>query len=806
MIPENLISEFSNTLLEGSYNLLLGSGVSLDSKNGSGQRLRSSEELRRELCRITGASDDTSLTRAYALLTPRQRYDELEVKFSNCQPGPSVQYIPQFLWRRLLSFNIDDVIENLYKQSKSSKQTIITLNYDAPFEPTPDRDELQVVHLHGWVGLPKTAFVFSSMEYVRVMSSLNPWMHLLSEILATEPFIISGTSFNEVDLEYYLSFRSAATPRRNRGPSLLVTPNPDVVTRSDCERFGLVLIPATFGEFMEWLRQKFPSPPSISDLLVPDVRTMFSEMPHPQDILRFFNDFQLVTAADRPLSPVPSPFLYGREPDWSDLDQHVDIIRKDVPVLGERLKQCLSPTAPARLVLLLDDAGTGKTTIVKRVVHDLARSGRPVLYVRTLSRIDTDAAIKCLSHVSLDLILVIDGLADHAEQVFEILEDKAIARNLVVIATERSYRKQYLDIVLGQLPRITLRLNPLTTIECQQLIERYRQYGLIADLDAFRAPSRFAKQIRGEPIAVVVCRILNDFRPLDAIVESLWEAADEADRLPYLCVALSQHCSAAGVRYSVLQRIMGPSKPLAGLFEPNVPLRLTYHVLEDDFVIPVNSAIGQRILARTIHKDQATLMTAFRELASALAPHVNRKAVKRKSPEARLAGRLFDSDAIVRPLLGSAAEEFYVSVQKTWEWNSRYWEQRALLSAETDLRIALQYARHAVAVERHQFPLTTLGKILIATMEAAQGNRRDLFNEAFSVLSEAINMEAQYWRITVHPFSIMFNGVARYLELGGVLTKDQRIRITNYVQDATYRFRGDSLIENLVQRLDLYLR
>lgn len=75
----------------------------------------------------------------------------------------------------------------------------------------------------------------------------------------------------------------------------------------------------------------------------------------------------------------------------------------------------------------------------------------------------------------------------------------------------------------------------------------------------------------------------------------------------------------------------------------------------------------------------------------------------RRSPEARLAGRIFDADKIVKPLLGSAAEDFYVSVQKQWEWNSRYWEQRALLAADTDLHIALQYARYAVAIEFHPF-------------------------------------------------------------------------------------------------------
>ena len=91
------------------------------------------------------------------------------------------------------------------------------------------------------------------------MRTNNPWMHMLSEILATEPFIIAGTSLNEPDLEYYLSFRNESTPQRGRGPSLLIEPYHTAVTEFDCQRFGLVLVKSDFSDFLAWLHREVPA-------------------------------------------------------------------------------------------------------------------------------------------------------------------------------------------------------------------------------------------------------------------------------------------------------------------------------------------------------------------------------------------------------------------------------------------------------------------------------------------------------------------------------------------------------------------
>ncbi len=806
MLPDAIKAKFKDSIIRGQYNLLLGSGVCLDSVNGRGEKLRSANTLRVELCTLLGLPDSISLSKASAMLNAQQREEHLVTRYSKCKPGPSLQNLPRYVWRRLFTFNIDNVLEALYRASKHRKQELRSYNYSSQFEPTPHRDLLQVVHLHGWVGDADVDFVFSVNEYARNMSTNNIWMHMLSEILPTEPFIIAGTSLGEPDLEYYLSFRNESTPQRGRGPSLLIEPYPTAATEFDCKRFGLVLVKADFGTFLHWLRQEIPAPPSIWELIVPDVNQLFAEAPLSVDQLAFFTDFECVAATEKPLARTPSPFLYGREPQWSEIDSHVDINRPDIEILLKHIEDIydcdsISDDLP-RLILVLDEAGTGKTTTIKRVAHQFAALGRPVFAAHTVSRIDVKAATAVLSRLKSKCLLLVDGFADHVHQIAELLDDPTLANKLIVIASERSYRREHVEVILGEEPRTVYELSELGLVELKQIMQRYQDFGLVANPRAVKNPDDFARRLKGESIAVVVCRILNDFKPLDAIVDSLWTASKPEDRYCYLIVAISQHCYTSGLRYSMLQSIAGRGEPIGRLFDQSAPLRLAYNVKDEEFVVTLSSIVGERTLLRCQLNQKQLLFDAFVGLAVVLAPHVNRKAIQRRSPEARLAGRLFDADKIVKPMLGDQAEAFYINVQKQWEWNSRYWEQRALLISDTNIEVSLSYARHAVAIEEHPHSLTTLGKLILRSMDASPAMRDQYYDEALNVLSTAIEMEKNDSRVTVHPSALLLNGTVRYIDSGGTLNHDQQRSVGGVMRHVNHhRFLNDPGIRANFDRL-----
>ena len=807
LIDPKLIDPFRDTLFAGKYNLLLGSGASLSSRNRHGARLRGMEKLRADICKLTGVKNATSISRAYALLTSDQRQSELIDKYSRCQPATELRPLRRCLWKRIFTFNIDDVIENLYRE-KDRAQKLTTLNFDSVFEPDTGKLELQCIHLHGFVGEAQKGFVFSHYEYVRMFQGNNPWMLLLSEVLPSESFIIAGTSFNEIDLEYYLSRRTSRTPRRGRGPSLLIEPNPDSATLADCKKYDLILVKAELGQFLTWIDESFPNRPSANGLLVPPAENLFRSKINPTTLLRFFNDFELVQPRAAMHDATPRPYMYGAEPKWSDINEHLDVERSANQITMDWLTEWLKkPSYKERMLLISDGPATGKSTLLKRVGHDLASLGRVVLHVRTLEKIDIRTAAWCLQQRTSPTVILVDNFADCARQFRDLLEEIGSSADVAIVGVERVYRREHVDVVMSDAPVAVKKLGNPTAGELDQLLEKYRTYGLIADTKFINDRQRAIGVLRGEPIAMAVCRILNDYRPLNRIVDSIWEAATETQRKIYLACALARHCYAAGVRRSILQVIVEPDFSVDELLGEQCPLPLATHPSDDDFMLPQSVIVAEHVLTRISRRERGLMIDVFTGLAKGIAPRVNRKAIKRRTPEARLAGRLFDADKIVRPFLAARSEDFYIAARDAWEWNSRYWEQRSLLIAERDIKTSLQFARHAVAIEVHPFPLTTLGTVLLKSLDscANESDRSSVFAEAFTVLSRAISMEENDARVTVRPFSTLLIGTSKFLGNGGSLTLEQYNAIRSYADDARYRYGGDPGVATAIKNLDSLL-
>jgi hypothetical protein len=378
------LQQIKDTLLVGRYSLFLGAGANFGSKDGRGQDMPLSDDLRKELVALKNLKPTSSLARAYALLTQGEIDTHITERFSNCTPNPATLRLPQFLWKRIYTLNVDDCLEKAFQQNPGY-QSIEVKTHRTIYSDANDVASLQVIHTHGWSGRPDDGYVFSLAEYASAMGANSPWTNVLAHTIATEPFIIAGTSLEESDLEYFLAGRQSASVRRDRGPSFLVEPYPDAATAKECDRHGLVLYEGTLEEFLSELDATFPARPLPLNATSGLSSKLFKSSPTPKELALFSRDFSYIVA-QQAQENADLGFYVGRQPSLIDIALSRDISRASTLPLKSNIRaKFKSNTWPTNFLIIDDNAGTGKTTIVSRVAYDLAGEGLHIFQYKSLS-------------------------------------------------------------------------------------------------------------------------------------------------------------------------------------------------------------------------------------------------------------------------------------------------------------------------------------------------------------------------------------------------------------------------------------
>jgi len=796
-----------DALKAGRYNLLLGAGVSLDSPSGSlGENCPSvgtlTDTLQREL---PGVRKGSGLNRLYRSMTAEQIDALITKRFAGCAPGPTVQAIAGFRWKRVFTLNIDDALERAYETRPLPVQQYKTFNHIDGYESVRDLRLLPIVHLHGWARRPADRYIFDIIEYAKSIASNNIWAHVLSELIRTEPFIVLGSSLEEPDLTYFMSQRGAVHARKDTPPSILVEPFPDNATEKDCDIFKMALFEGTAQGFLSEVESRFPVRPSVIEAIEENLGDISHLPVDPKHLAEFHADFERVPTEMLVGTDGGTNFAYGHQATWLDIQNGRDLVREETAALQTRIA-----TADPSFIEMIDGGpGAGKSTTLKRLAWNIAQSGRTCLWLKSIGRIRIASAAAVLKEIPGRRYVFVDNFADNAIEVLA-LRERLKGEDVLFVGAERSYRLAHVERVLGT---GVVRLTTLRVIGRQlesDLIRVYTSYGLAAP----RKADRITFPLESELIAIACCRVLNNFEPLATIIErSVQHAPKDVDC--YVFAALAAHCYRQGVEYEVISGRF-PDYQVDVQLEGDGPLPLKLETVSAvEFVTPLNEAVSDTILKRFAAQEPARMFEIFKSLALAIQPRVNLTSIVSGEPSARIASRLFDYDEVVNPLLGAdVACEFYDATKPTWGWNSRYWHQRAqhqidLANRSNDPEarrqhadIAVQHARFSENIEPfHQFTMTTIGRTLFGRMQALGRPKADDLAAAIDALSRAIAIERQARRVTIHPFIILFKGLSESLGMGAVLSHDQKGVVRSHIDGALRTFPRDRDIIEQARRL-----
>lgn len=766
------IPRIAEGICRGEYSLLLGAGASMGSLAGNNEPLPSGPELRDRLVRDFSLpiEDRTiSLARAYAAA---KRIDSasletyLRAHFTRCQP--SWQHIlPDFDWHRIWTLNIDDIVETAYG---SKGIPLDRFNWTSGFRDS-SRSQHQIVHLHGYVSeepgddTSVSELVFSVPQYAAAIQDMRTWHAVFRDEFTERPFIVLGASLiEEPDLQEAL-VGSAATTTRGF-PSIVVLKEVTEFERAELAELGLVVVEADASSFMSSLHQAVKEyRDKVDDVYGVHVSA---------DVARFLQQF----ADLRSYAPAPGEysrhFYGGYEPHWKNILDDDDAIFDTTTLAFNTIYATTGLSSPQQRVHILTGyAGSGKSTGLLRIANQLIGEGLPTFQFRGDEKLDVSATLGWLERVP-HTVLIVDGCADFADSIAALAEECEAAKiPLLLVATERSSRRTFLQQKIAdrflQLSR-NYEYRFLTDADIDALIDK---------LSSRRRLGKITRRSRSEQRryfkSFASRRLFEGMADLER--GRGFRTRLEADYRQLTHAQLQRLYGAASIAYQDGYAIpIGAASRIAGL--PVGELEALIVADDHDRMLIDRSGVRlpHRITASLIVETAMSIddrFGAMQDVLTALAPHLDVPAIRRATRPFRLVRRLLDEENVMRLLGGDIGRQLYDSLQPTYDWNARYWDQRALFeSALDDHERARSYAEHALQINRHPLSLNTLGTILGRI--AVRDGDPEVLREAIRMLEDG--RDYRQWDASEHPYVTFFTTIIRYGQGWGLESIPSQLR------------------------------
>lgn len=225
------IELLKETLEKNSPILYLGAGFSLGSFNDfgmipDGRTLK--DKIINQFYNIENLSSDDldEITKmslndlVYDLKVDGKKDELIEYLiniFSKCKSNSFHNKLCMYNWRKIYTTNIDDLIENIYKNN--NKNCII----EKKIETSYVKDVTKLYKLHGCVNLDKE-FIFDTNDYLQKINQVDFKIESFCTDYHDNDIIFVGTNFDELDIQAYLMKAEAKGFTYNNNKKYFITP------------------------------------------------------------------------------------------------------------------------------------------------------------------------------------------------------------------------------------------------------------------------------------------------------------------------------------------------------------------------------------------------------------------------------------------------------------------------------------------------------------------------------------------------------------------------------------------------------
>ncbi len=417
-----------------------------------------------------------------------------------------------------------------------------------------------------------------------------------------------------------------------RPESFLVCPSISKPKRSNLERLNITPIEADTATFLIWLANLNATLPNRVET-IRLVNPGFAEILDSGrsrvisgDSLRAFGLAFNPVPRSRPITGDRSLYLLGAAPRWEDLLQGLDAPRTITQSIATWVNGAFEREPELSVAVVLGSAGSGKSTIIRRLGIQLTENGRSVFLTNSESLPPPQAVRAFVDSASERVALLLDNAEVALGQLPDLVSAlRGCVRPPIIIVAARTNE---FDRRAGRLPSSAgfkeFLIPNLDRGEIESLLVVLETRGLLGDLNGKSKADRIrAFEIRAQRQILVAMREATSGKGFDEIIRSEFESLvpEEAKHL-YLCAGLATD---AGYRLT-REEIVG-----CGHLQPSETLHILNRNLRD-VVVPTGPAdslfllrhrlIAEHVIERCAPKPQ--LRQAYVRLLLTLAPAIRR--------------------------------------------------------------------------------------------------------------------------------------------------------------------------------------
>ena len=740
---------------------------------GNNDPLPSGPQLRDSLLEnfsVEAGEEAISLSRAY---TAANRRDPERLRvfmngwFTGCTPGWQ-HILADFAWHRVWTLNIDDIVEKVYEARSITFDRFDWTSRHRDRSNSPN----QVIHLHGFARetsgpeSESSNLVFSISDYASTLLGNRTWHAVFVDEFAELPFIILGASLiDEFDLQRALQAGSTSTNVRGL-PSIIVLKSVTDLQREELSALGLLVVEADANEFLMALRTKCQD-------FMEELGRGYGQNVGPE-VSKFLQQFVDL----RRFEPLPSTsqhdFYSGYEPHWKNiLDDDDALLETTERALSKILETSDGDEAYQVIHIITGGPGTGKSTALLRIARDLMAQNKLPFAFRGDEELDVGAVLHWVKRLP-STVLLFDNCADFAQSLARLASEcESLGLRITIVGAERTSRRKMLEDRIDQRflhMGAEYEYSLLSRRDISALIEKLetrRRLGRITRISAsqrhdyfWRTASRrlFEGMANLEGGQGFQTRIQRAYQLIqEEHLKTIYAASSIAFQLGHP-LSLGVSSKIAGLPVRQLEYLLNSSAQDVMVITPQgvrPPHRITASIV-------VDTALSEDERFEAVHR-----------LMFALAPHVDVNAIRNLTRNYRLLRQLMDEETVIRLVGRDRGRELFGAIQDIYDWNGRYWDQRALFESRLGNHAqARSYAERSLQIQRHPFAFNTLGTVL--GRAAIQNGDINTLRESIHNLKDARDRRA--WNTSEHPYMTFFTTMIRFGQERGLASIPNSLR------------------------------